>query len=75
MSLTVDPNDSNEDFEKKKLVDISELPMEKQFVLHSFEKEVDKMTLDQARYFLKAFSRQEALKLQTLKGVVKKDGL
>lgn len=75
MSITVDPSDGDSDFKNKKLVDISELPIEKQFALHSFEKEVDRMTLDQARYFLKTFSRQEALKLQAIRGIIKKDGL
>jgi hypothetical protein len=70
MSVTLEPSD--DDF---KLVDISELPMEKQFAVHSFEKDVDKMSLEQARYFLKAFRRQEELKFHVLKGVVKKDGL
>lgn len=73
MSVTLEPSD--DDFKNKKLVSISELPMEKQFAIHSFEKEVDKMSLDQARYFLKAFRRQEELKFHVLKGVVKKDGL
>lgn len=73
MSVTLEPSD--DDFKNKELVSVSELPMEKQFAIHSFEKEVDKMSLDQARYFLKTFRRQEELKFHVLKGVVKKDGL
>lgn len=72
MSATLEPPD---DFSRKELVNISELPMEKQFAIHSFEKEVDKMSLEQARYFLKAFRRQEELKFHVLKGVVKTDGI
>lgn len=73
MSVTLEPSD--DDFKNKELVDISELPFEKQFAILSFEKEVDKMSLAQARYFLKAFRRQEELKFHVLKGVVKKNGL
>lgn len=73
MAATIEPSD--EDFSRKELVSIAELPIEKQFSIHSFEKEVDRMTLDQARYFLKTFRRQEELKLFVLKGVIKNDGL
>lgn len=68
MSATLEPADDD-------LVDISELPFEKQFAINAFEKEVDKMSLKQARYFLKVFRRQEELKFHVLKGVVKKDGI
>jgi len=74
MPPTLEPPDDS-DFDQKPLVDISSLPMEKQFSLHSFEKEVDKMTTAQLRYFLKAQTRQEALKLHVLKDVIKRDGL
>lgn len=63
--------------EDKVLPDISDLDlsMESQFALTSFEQQADKMSRDQAIFFLKSYNRQRIMRDRAYNDLFKTQGL